>query len=221
MKHKFCFHSVIAMALFAVIATGISGCKSGSPLDSALKKAVEIKFDHVANIPEIRFDENLNLGADGAIGSVSSRNQGFWAVFVICSIDVQGREVETFNYDAANFFVEYEGVDYKLPLLPNTLTFGASTQTNNAANTPLVAAGIIKKLHLGPMRQAFPRGFYPSLNYRIAILIPNELRTYRGEQLTLRYGGHPTIVLGGGNRPVTLGPFRLNELSGVCRTPVQ
>lgn len=136
-------------------------------------------------------------------------------------IDVQGRELESFDYDAANFFVEYEGTKYGLPLLPGTVRFEASAQSNTAANTSLVAAAIIKKLHLGPLKQRFPHGFYPSPNYRIAILIPNELRTYRGEQLTLRYGGHPSIVIGGGNSPIPLGPHTLDQPLGVCRPLVQ
>ena len=47
----------------------------------------------------------------------------------------------------------------------------------------------------------FARGYYPSLNYRIAVYVPKELPDYAGEQLALRYPGQQAIVIGNGHPP--------------------
>lgn len=39
-------------------------------------------------------------------------NGSFWAVFDICSLDVQGSSLTGFNYDAGRFLVEMQSSNY-------------------------------------------------------------------------------------------------------------
>jgi hypothetical protein len=215
MKKKSWYGSVIAATL-SVIA--LAGCDNS--LDTALKNVVVFQYDHVANVHEIRFRNNVDIPGTLGIGSISPKEGGFWAVFVLCSLDVQGKAIETFNYNVSNFFVKYEGDTYG-PLQPFTVRYGASTSSNNPTDTPKVAAAIAKEIQMGPDTQPFPHGLYPSLNYRIAILIPKALPTYRGEQLTLTYTGQPSIFQGRGHSPTDIPVLdsNLGSVSGTCRPP--
>jgi hypothetical protein len=220
MKKKSWFDSVIVATLSVVVLAGINGCDScqNNSLDTGLKNAVVFQYDHVANVHEIRFPNKVEISGTFGLNSVSPVEGGFWAVFVLCSLDVQGKEIQTFNYDASKFFVEYEGQSYG-PLQPFKVRYEASTSLNSPTDTPKVAAAIANELQLGPSTQPFPRGFYPSLNYRIAILIPQALQTYRGEQLTLTYTGQPSIVQGRGHSPTDVPVFGSGSgsVSGICR----
>ena len=101
-----------------------------------------------------------------------------------------------------------------------------SPSLNNEANTPLIVNAINKQVQLGPSTQTFPKGLYAPLNYRIAILLPNAyfLKTYRGEQLKLKYNGRTSIMQGGGNSPRemrVLGTDLGEVPARVCRSPLQ
>jgi hypothetical protein len=224
MKNNLLLISIVNVIILAVVTTSNSGCKGcNNTLDAALKKAVIFKYDHVANVHEIRFLAPIPVPGTFGVNSVAPKEGGFWAVFVICSLDVQGKQIESFNYDISHFAVEYEGQTFGYPLQPFTVRFEAGTALNDASNTPLIMNGIAKETQLGPSTQIFPRGLYPSLNYRVAILIPSSLSTYRGEQLTLKYTGQPSILQGSGNRPADISVLNFNAgtLPTTCRAFLQ
>lgn len=208
--------------LILVIGVGaLFGCTTtDSPLNTALLNVVSFQYDHVANTQEISF-RRPPVNSFNSVSTAPNR-RGFWAVFVLCSLDVQGKAIETFQYDASKFVIEYEGTTYG-PLQPFEVVFGASPILNDASNTPLIAAAIAQEVQVGPSHQPFPRGFYPSLNYRIAILIPDALSSYRGEQLTLKYIGQPSISLGRGQRPTNINDIGSGPLGeqapSECRPP--
>jgi hypothetical protein len=204
----------VAVALIGVASLG--GCEGCKPLDQSLRQVVEFQYDHVANAEQIHFGKPPS-GLSVAGSFVSPTDGGFWAIFNLCSLDVQGKELASFKYDVANFFVEYGKSEFG-PLQPFAVRYGASTSLNSAADTPKVIDAIANETQLGPSTQVFPHGFYPSLRYRVAVLIPGSLERYGGEQLTLRYHGQPSIVLGRGQRPAHI-PFAGPDasISSDCR----
>lgn len=87
-------------------------------------EAVAFQYDHVANVKRIHFTNPI---AGVAGNFVEPVNQGgFWAIFVICSLDVQGSELTSFNYNAGNFFVENGNTSYGA-MQPFQVRYGAST----------------------------------------------------------------------------------------------
>lgn len=206
----------VAAILGAAALTGCPQCPDDT-LKEALSNVVVFKYEHVANIREIRFPEPTRIHGNSFNFVQPVDSYGFWAVFIICSLNVQGDAIKTFNYNTGNFFVEYDGETYG-PLRPQQVRYGASPTGNSAADTPTVAAAIHRAVGLGPSTQPFPRGFYPSLNYRIAVLIPGKLLYYGNEQLDLKYGGQPSIVQGTGHSPAILQFWNSDVgLPGSCR----
>jgi hypothetical protein len=170
-------------------------CSSTRP---AGNRAVVIHYQHVANAHEVRFSTPL---AARAAGFVLPRNrQGFWAIFVLCSIDVYGRSVPRFLYDVNKFRIDYKGRQYG-PLAPYGLRYEDSPHLNGPAETPVVADAIATELQQGAPLQVFPRGLYESLNYRFALFVPRGLDDYAGEQLNLSYLGQDASVEGNGYPP--------------------
>jgi hypothetical protein len=207
--------SKVAASLICLVLTSCPGCPD---LDTPLQNVVVFQYDHVANVDLIRFNRDL-VTASGTLSGARAISGGFWAVFVICSLDVQGNAFKErpFDYDVANFVVEHNGRTYGA-LEAFTLNAGGTTWPT-AADTQKAADAVADVVQIGPARQKFPRGLYPSLNYRIAILIKDRPPNYAGEQLTLKYVNHPSIMQGRGQRPATLFEFgrAIGELPRFCR----
>jgi hypothetical protein len=163
-------------------------------------EAVVIHYQHVANVHEVRFSAPLAFGPRPA-GFVTPRvRQGFWAIFVLCSMDVRGDAMPSFFYDVNNFRIAYGGREFG-PIYPYSLRYEYSANLNGPAETPALAGAIAGELQQGPSVQVFARGFYPDLNYRIALFVPRGLDEYAGDQLNLRYRGQPSVLLGNGYPP--------------------
>lgn len=173
----------------------LAACSSPRPGSS---QAVVIRYQHVANAHEVRFS---TLQAPRAASFVLPRNrQGFWAIFVVCSVDVFGRANPRFVYDVNQFRVDHNGHHYG-PLIPYSLRYEDSPYLNGPAETPALADAIASELRQGPTLQVFARGFYDSLNYRFALFVPRGLDDYAGEQLSLNYLGQDASVEGNGYPP--------------------
>lgn len=209
----------LSLLLLLLLALGgCSGCQKD--VDTALGNLVVFEYDHVANVKQVRFSNSIP-GVTVAGNYVEPVDQGgFWAVFLICSLDVQGSAIQTFNYDARNFFVEHGTAAYG-PLQPHKVRYGASTVLNSPADTPKIIEAVARETQLGPTQKAFPRQLFPSLNYRVAVFIPEHPQGYQGGQLDLKYSGQPSYVNGGGNSPQVI-PFvgpQGTPLAGTCRAP--
>ncbi len=195
-------HSMLLMSISRVLSAlaviCLTGCQS-TELDTALKNVVTIKYDHVANVQEVRFRNPVQL--DPGLTSVvqPAEDGAFWAVFAICSIE----PVQAFDYDVANFSVEYRGTTYGHAIPASTLLYQAyGGRWPAPGNVSLINDAMRSELETGPVRQRFPPGLYFP-GYRIAVLIaiPSTVPSDRRDQLTLKYGGHPSIVQGGGKPP--------------------
>jgi hypothetical protein len=179
----------------AAALMGLAACSSTRPNPPP---AVVIHYQHVANAHEVRFRTPL---APRRAGFVMPRSrQGFWAIFVVCSVDVIGPSVPRFVYDVNKFRIDYNGRQLGA-LTPYSLRFEDSAYLNGPAETPVVADAIAAELQQGPSLQVLPRGFYQSLNYRLALFVPRGLDDYAGEQLNLSYQGQAASVEGNGYPP--------------------
>jgi len=195
---------------------GLMGCQSAQ-ID--LKKVVEFQYDHVADIQNtIRFAAPVPLSS-----TLTSTNQviskwlgGFWAVFVICSIDVRGTEIESFTYDRTKFYVENGGKTYGALQPFNLIT--AAEDDIGPADTSTIESAIVNTIGSGPSTHVFGPGLSSSLNYRVAIFISDP--TAANKVLTLRYKGHPSVLRGLGHSPADLPGYISGSppLPGACRS---
>jgi hypothetical protein len=172
----------------------LAACSAAPP---APADAVVIRYQHVANAHEVRFATPLSPRAAGYV--LPRSRQGFWAIFVLCSVDV-GANVPRFLYDVNNFRIDYAGAQYG-PLRPYSLRFEDSANLNGPAETPTLAAAIAAELQRGPGFEVFSSGAHPALDYRIALFVPKGLDQYAGDQLALRYLGQSAILVGNGYPP--------------------
>jgi len=175
-----------------------AGCTS---VDPGLRNTVVVHYQHVANVHRIAFSNPVSLRRNEAIRFVQPlESQGFWAVFVVCSIDVTGANVPAFYYDIDRFRVQFGGRRFG-PLRPYTLRLDDSIELNTRTDTAAIVDAIAAEIYEGPPSQVFRHGFYTNLDYRFAIYVPQGLTDYAGEELPLRYVGGNTMVLGNGTPP--------------------
>ncbi|MGZ5200843.1 MAG: hypothetical protein ACXWKJ_21310 [Telluria sp.] len=181
-------------ALAALLSLAACSAPPPAPAD-----AVVIRYQHVANAHEVRFASPLALAPRSAGYVLPRSRQGFWAIFVLCSLDV-GARVPRFIYNVNNFRVDYAGAQSG-PLRPYDLRFEDSADLNGPLETPALGAAIAGELQRGPTFEVFSPGAYPALDYRIALFVPKGLEAYAGDQLALRYLGQSTVLIGNGYPP--------------------
>lgn len=168
--------------LVALTAPLLQGC---AEIDAGLNKAVAIKYAHVANVAMFQ------ATVDGSQRQLLGVTPGsFWALFDICSIDVQGSTLTGFAYDVDRFFIEEGGASY------GTSTPGVINVASvvHASQSALVLDAASSAFKLGPRAQWLPKQFYPNLKYRIAIFVRERPVSYRGDIMTLRYDGQPQVA---------------------------
>jgi uncharacterized protein YceK len=179
----------------------LSGC---STVDTATRpsNAVVFHYQHVANVHEIRFSNPVQVARRHApVDFVTPRDaSGFWAIFVVCSIDTRASVLPAFRYDVDNFRIQYRGQTFG-PLRPYTLRYGASVDLNTPAESPAIASAIDAEVEEGPATALFERGVYPGLDYRFAVYVPRPPPDYAGEQLALSYVGQPAVLFGNSHPP--------------------
>jgi hypothetical protein len=164
------------------------------------QQPVVIHYQHVANAHQVRFTAPLAQSPHAATYVTPRNPQGFWAIFVLCSLDVTTKDLPSFVYDVNNFRVDYNDRQVG-PLSPYSVRYERSYALNNPRETSVVANAIAAELNEGPPVQVFASGFYPSLNYRIALFVPKGLEGYAGEALKLQYIGQPSVAIGNGYPP--------------------
>jgi hypothetical protein len=194
----------------------LAGCTS---VDPGLRDTVILHYQHVANVHRIDFTTPVPLRRDEAIHSVLPlQSQGFWAVFVLCGVDVSGPAVPAFYYDVDRFRVQFGGRRFG-PLRPYTLRLDDSIELNTRTDTAAIANAIAAEIHKGPPSQVFGHGFYPNLDYRFAIYVPQDLPDYAGEELPLRYVGGHTLMVGNGTPPsdIPVAGGNGNGITAHCR----
>ena len=176
-----------------------AGCGS---VDPGLRNTVVLHYQHVANVHRIDFSYPVTLQKRGvpAHSVQPLESQGFWAVFLLCSLDATGANLPSVYLDTTRFRVVYEGQRYG-PLRPYTVRLDGTTDLNSRQDTPALAAAIAAELREGPPTQVFRHGYHANLDHRFALYIPHALSDYSGGQLTLRYEGGRAMVLGNDSPP--------------------
>jgi hypothetical protein len=186
----------------AVCATLLALAACAGPKPKAL---AVLHYQHVANAHEIRFTNPIPLSAAlyrvGYLSPVDS--QGFWAIFVLCNIDVNDQARRGFHYNVNQFRVSHAGREFG-GLPPYSLRYQGQLDLNNAGDTLPIQDAIAAEVQEGPPEQIFQSGFYPDLNYRFAVYVPKALVNYAGEELSLTYRGQPAILVGNGKSPSDL-----------------
>lgn len=165
-----------------VLAMLLPGC---AQLDSGLQKAVVIKYEHVANVAS--FQDNSH-----GPSTQFSTESGFWAIFDVCSIDVQGVSLRGFRYDATKFIADAGRGSFPVGLDGPVNVSGVGMSSRSPMVTDAVAS--VFKLR-PPTAQFLPKNFYPNLRYRFAIFIPVRPVGYRGDTMPLNYNGLPEAAV--------------------------
>jgi hypothetical protein len=208
---------LVPPTLIVITLLAVQGCQS---VELVPGKSVELHYDHVANIEGgIRFETAVPLAPPltSANAVIVKWPNEFWAVFVICSLNVPRVDNSTFSYDRTKFYVEYEGKMYGVLQQP----FSVMTDTEKdigPQDTSAIDHAIVSTIGVGPSTQIFVQGLSPALNYRIAIYISNP--DAADKVLTLRYAGHPAILRGRGQTPMTVPGYTLDSppLPASCRS---
>jgi hypothetical protein len=175
-----------------------AGCTS---VDTGLRDTVVLHYQHVANVHRIDFRNPVPLRRNEAIHFVLPlESEGFWAVFVLCSVDVTGAS-------GAGLLLRHRPLPRPVrrqalrPAASLHLRLDDTIDLNTRTDTSAIVDAIATEIHEGPPSQLFQRGFYSNLDYRFAIYVPQGLADYAGEELPLRYVGGKTMVLGNGTPP--------------------
>jgi hypothetical protein len=178
----------------------LAGCSTAQSTPE--QAAVVFYYQHVANAHEIRFANPVPVPRRFfPVDFVTALDRrGFWAIFLVCSLDTRPSVLPGFRYDIRNFRVQY-GRQRFGPLQPYTLRLEGSAELNTPLDGRILDEAIGAEIHEGPQTQVFGRGLFPNLNYRFAVYVPRALANYAGEQLSLSYAGQPAIALGNGHPP--------------------
>jgi hypothetical protein len=176
-------HSRISTLCLALLAAPL--LQSCAEISANVSKAVAMKYVHVANVKMIQ----VQIGGSQS-QLVGVDNGSFWAVFDICSIDVQGSALTGFSYNANSFFIDAGTVKYGVatPGVVNVSSVPLSSQS------PQVTSAVHDAFGLSPSTQFFPKQFYPNLKYRIAIFVKENPTGYVGDTMTLQYDGQPQVA---------------------------
>lgn len=164
-----------------LLALLLPGC---AKLDTGLRKSVVINYEHVANVAS--FQDNSHGPSSNLTATA-----GFWALFDVCSIDVQGLDLSGFRYDTSKFTADAGQRSFPVGLDGPVNVAGVGM----SSRSPVVSAAVASVFKLGPATQFIPKNFYPSLRYRVAIFIPLRPIGYRNDTMPLRYAGLPEAAV--------------------------
>jgi hypothetical protein len=152
-------------------------------------KVVWFKIAHLARVHMIQ------PGPSNPAGNFqydAANSDGFWAVFEVCSIDVQGSALTNgFDYNSGNFAIPWV-----------TGEIGGSSpgivSRSDAKGLPMpnpeVFAAVSIALESGPGSLHLAKGTYIKPGYRFAIFVDKWPVGYMGEAMNLHYNGQPEVA---------------------------
>lgn len=203
----------ICMLWLVLLTMGLlQGCAEA---DTNLKKMVVIKYAHLANVSQFQ------AVADGAHQSllVGVNPGSFWAIFDVCSIDIQGSGLTGMQYEAGKFVADAGNGTYASS---DPLGVVNVASVPMPSDSPMVRAALNDAFALGPTSQFFPKGFYLTLKSRIAIFVREAPVGYHGDAMVLRYNGQPDVAAlvqnADGNNPAAIAfyPGKSAGISSLC-----
>ncbi len=190
---------------YSLVLPGVLALAGCGSVDASLRDTVVLHYQHVANVHRIDFSTPVTLPHRTAPAHAVQplESEGFWAVFLLCSVDASGAGIPSAYLDVDRLRVQYDGQRYG-PLRPYTLRIDDTTDLNTQRDTPALSAAIAAEVGEGVPALVFRHGFHPQLDIRFAIYVPRGLPGYSGEQLDLRYEGGRAMVLGNGHPPSSI-----------------
>jgi len=170
---------MLGLALLPV--TLLVGCQGCTP-NPNVSKTVWIKYAHIANVFRINSNGSWYSGVN---------SQSFWAVFEICSIDVQGSALTGFNYSTGKFVIPWGTAEIgkNSPGLVSRTDGTAYPMPNYT-----VANVVNSALESGPSTQYLPKQLYLKPGFRFAIFVNAYPTGYLGEAMDLKYLGQPEVA---------------------------
>jgi hypothetical protein len=203
------------ICMFWLVLLTVGLLQACAEVDTNLKKMVVIKYAHLANVSQFQ------AAADGDHQSllVGVNPGSFWAIFDVCSIDVQGSSLAGMQYEASKFVAD-AGNDTYASSDPLGVVNVASVPM--PSDSPPVRAALNDAFALGPTSQFFPKGFYPTLKSRIAIFVREAPVGYHGDAMVLRYNGQPDVAAlvqnADGNSPAAIAfyPGKSAGIGSLC-----
>src|SRR5262249_36120153 len=148
----------------------LSGCQ--------LNKAVLIDYDQSNNFIDYQFAGPVYGFSPGtaengiSAGDFSDNKRGFWATFIVCSVRNDGSKAKTFPFDVHKFYVNYDGHAYYFQgLQPYTYTTLPDGYTVDPSGNVAMNQAFSQETRIGPDTDSFPKGYFPSVNYRFSILV--------------------------------------------------
>ena len=116
------------------------------PRDAAI-----IRYQHVANVHQVRFANPVTLAPSyHPVHFVMPLDaQGFWAIFVVCSLNVTGSAPASFRYDADQFEVDYAAHSFGR-LQPYTVRLQDTADLNTPADTASLVHAVAAEIQQGP-----------------------------------------------------------------------
>lgn len=165
-------------------ATVLIGCQC-TEADQNLKKAVWIKYVHVANVHRIQPNDGNSFQYNGV------NNGSFWAVFELCSIDVQGKDLSGFNFSTGKFVIPW-GTGQIGKSTPG-LVARSDAQTRPSPG-PEVDNAVQKALETGVTSQYMQKQLYLKPGIRFAIFLNDRPNGYQGDAMDLKYLGQPEVA---------------------------
>jgi hypothetical protein len=172
------------MIAAALHTSMLVGCV-GHHLNRDTHETVRMTYVHVANVYQL-------ATADGALSPQGQDDRGFWAVFDICSIDIQGMNLKGFTLDVQDFYVAVGDQRYDADRPYRVLsTFNSDV---DAKDEP-IRRFIAERLGLAPEQQYFPKESYPTLAYRLVVAIPEWPQGYLGKSMTLGNSDPETTLI--------------------------
>jgi hypothetical protein len=190
-------HGIVTVG--CLLAAGCTG------VDRGLRNTVVLHYQHVANVERIAFSSPVVLPrrAEPVRFVQPLASEGFWAVFVLCSLDATGANIPSFYFDIERLRVQVGDRRFG-PLRPYSLRLDDTVDLNGHRDTAILAAAINRELWTGPPSQVFRHGFHTGLDLRFAVYVPGGLTDYAGGQLALRYEGAQALALGNDYPPANV-----------------
>jgi len=168
----------------------IAAMLSGSSCMPLNQHPVGMWYVHVADAKEVRFTQPVQIYGHYPINAISATNGGYWAIFWICRIAVNGPANSNyyFNPTAWTAVGNHEYAAHPMPTRGTTAPLNHQTEFEVAVD---------QETFWGPAPgELFPGGSDKPVSLRVAIFIPGDPGDDgRGSPLTLRSNPGSSVFL--------------------------
>jgi hypothetical protein len=203
------------------------------PACQATHKLVLIQYDQGLNFMQYEFKNPIM--ADSSLGMVEWDSMDFWnlssppgvfVVYLLCSIENDFSQAQTFNFDAAKLYVLYKGQKhYYRPLVPYSVENQAGQLLEGPPGSPedtKLTKAFQQETQLGNPTSSVPP-IPTDLPYRFVIYVTGAIgdSDLLNEKMPLFYDGAPVDMINRNNPPIPNQSAAASSLPFLCRPKVQ